>query len=288
MTPGKIPYVLIVEDNRDVAAYFRQVLDLAGYRTRIVSNGNTAVELLHKNPPDIVLLDLLLPGLSGTEVLKIIHSEESLKHIRVVIVTGYSQIANSLPDSNDLVLQKPVSPEQLSDLVGREFQNDATLERHPFTGDPWDRVTGLYLYNPDFFSRRLESALESYKENPETLFGVIVVSIDHDRSSLTKPDSAQVEKAIQQTAMSIKVTTRPTDTIARFNGNLFYILVENLASEKYLSIVADRIQQELDRHPAEGLRCSLKARLCSDDTFNVDEILVSDRLADPPAEEDPR
>lgn len=283
MTPGKIPYVLIVEDNRDVAAYFRQVLDLAGYRTKIVSNGNTAVELLRKNPPDICLLDLLLPGLPGAEVLRIIHTEEALKHIRVVIVTGYSQIADSLPNVTDLVLYKPVSPNQLSDLVGREFQNDATLERHPFNKDPWDRTTGLY--NRDFFSNRLESALENFKENPENLFGVIVVSAEHDRTSLNRPDHAQVEKGIQDTAMAIKVTTRPTDTVARFNGDRFYILVENLASEKYLSIVVERIQHELDRHPAEGIFCSLKATLCTDSAFNLDEILQRDGSPNSPADD---
>jgi len=259
------------------------VLDLSGYRTRIVSNGKTAVEVLHKNPPDIVLLDLKLPGLPGSEVLRIIHSEESLKHIHVIIVTGYSEIADSLPDTNDLVLQKPVSPNQLSELVGREFQNDANLERHPFPEEPWDSSTGLY--SRDFFRRRLETAHQNYRENPENLFGVIVVSADHDRRSLSRPDRELIERGIQETAMSIKASTRPTDTIARFNGDHIFVLVENLASEVFLPIVAERIQIELDRHPAERIHCSLKRIICNEDAFNVDAILADGSRVQPTADD---
>src|SRR5678816_2828050 len=59
------PSALIVEDDRDIGALFRHVLDLAGYRTEIVLHGLVAMEHLAKTTPDIVLLDLNLPGVSG-------------------------------------------------------------------------------------------------------------------------------------------------------------------------------------------------------------------------------
>ena len=63
------PFVLIVEDERDIAALFRHVMDLAGYHTEIASNGQLAMERLATCVPDIVLLDLSLPGISGVNIL---------------------------------------------------------------------------------------------------------------------------------------------------------------------------------------------------------------------------
>ena len=59
------PFVLIIEDDRDIAALFRHVMDLAGYRTDIAANGTLALERLSLSQPDVVLLDLTLPGYAG-------------------------------------------------------------------------------------------------------------------------------------------------------------------------------------------------------------------------------
>ena len=59
------PFALIIEDDRDIAALFRHILDIAGYHTEIEMHGKEAVKHLHSVQPDIVLLDLHLPGVSG-------------------------------------------------------------------------------------------------------------------------------------------------------------------------------------------------------------------------------
>ena len=265
MAREKTPFVMIVEDDRDIAAFYRQVLDLAGYRTEIVTNGKAAVEHLYRNPPDIVLLDLLLPGTPGVEVLQKIHAAG----IRVVIVTGNSQIVDSMPDIGDLVLYKPITPNQLSDFIGRQLQNDETLERHPFTKNPWDVTTGLY--NRDFFVNRLECALENFRENPADLFAVMVVCLEQVEG---EPDKTQRVKTIQGIANSLKTVTRPTDTLARFSLNHFYILVENLTDGKFLPTIVERVQQALDRHPIEGVRYKIQATLCNDSQVDMDAFLA--------------
>ena len=57
------PFALIVEDDRDIAALFRHVLDIAGYRTEVAMHGRDAVDRLKLGRPDITLLDLNLPGI---------------------------------------------------------------------------------------------------------------------------------------------------------------------------------------------------------------------------------
>ena len=122
LTNPQIPCVLIVEDDRDISAYFRQVMELAGFHTTLAVNGLQALEQLFNQTPQIVLLDLSLPGITGTDILLILKTTPRFKNIRTIVITGYAQMANELPVEPDLVLEKPVSPDQLTSLVRRLCQ----------------------------------------------------------------------------------------------------------------------------------------------------------------------
>ena len=77
------PFALIVEDDRDIVALFRHVMDLAGYHTEILLNGKAAADYMAHSRPDIVLLDLGLPGMSGADILVTMHADERLKDVPV-------------------------------------------------------------------------------------------------------------------------------------------------------------------------------------------------------------
>src|SRR5215208_2530540 len=98
------PSALIIEDDRDIVALFRHVLDLAGYRTEIVLHGKVAVDYLAKSRPDIVLLDLGLPGVSGAEILIMMREDPRLKDVPVVVITAHAHLVETLPVSPQLVL----------------------------------------------------------------------------------------------------------------------------------------------------------------------------------------
>ena len=165
------PLALIVEDDRDIAALFRHVLDIAGYRTEIVMHGGEAVERLQSMLPDIVLLDLNLPGVPGAVILEDMRGDERLGNVPVVVITAHSHIADTLPVEPDLVLLKPVNLDQLSNLVQR-------LRRPPLSvrEAPWDPTT--HLYNRGFFSVRLNYSLERAKQIGVNRFGMIFVDLD--------------------------------------------------------------------------------------------------------------
>lgn len=80
--------VLIVEDDKIVARLYRTILERAGYETEVVTDGRVALEKIRARPPDGLLLDLMLPGVSGIEVLKQIRSEGL--QIPVVVCTNAS------------------------------------------------------------------------------------------------------------------------------------------------------------------------------------------------------
>ncbi|MGC9468676.1 MAG: response regulator [Anaerolineae bacterium] len=113
------PYGLVIEDNPDLATIFCEALQAAEFETRIIDDGQEALEYLATARPDLIVLDLHLPHTSGDTILREIRSNERLAGIRVVIATADPQMAESLDKDSDLVLLKPVSFNQLRDLAAR-------------------------------------------------------------------------------------------------------------------------------------------------------------------------
>jgi DNA-binding response OmpR family regulator len=113
------PVALIVEDDPDLIHIFARALELSEYQTSTVGDGNEAIKLLSEIVPDIVVLDLHLPGVSGNEVLESIRADIRLAQTRVILATADYHTAEELRSEADLVLLKPISFKQLRDLSAR-------------------------------------------------------------------------------------------------------------------------------------------------------------------------
>ena len=116
MTPRS---AMIIEDNEDLAIIFAEALQAAGFDTGIVQDGDTALVRLEASRPDIIILDLHLPHVSGEAILERIRTDERLAGTRVIIATADPRMADMLKDQADLVLLKPISFGQLRDLAAR-------------------------------------------------------------------------------------------------------------------------------------------------------------------------
>jgi DNA-binding response OmpR family regulator len=112
-------FALIVEDETDLAIIFSKALQEAGFETQIVRAGDTALMWLSSTAPQIVVLDLHLPRVSGEEVLEQIRADERLLATKVIIATADPRMAETLQDRADLVLLKPIGFSQLRDLASR-------------------------------------------------------------------------------------------------------------------------------------------------------------------------
>ena len=82
--------VLIVEDNELNMKLFHDLLDAHGYRTVQTRNGMEALELARKHRPDLILMDIQLPEVSGLEVTKWLKEDDELRAIPVVAVTAFA------------------------------------------------------------------------------------------------------------------------------------------------------------------------------------------------------
>ncbi len=110
---------LIIEDDPTLSTVFSQALQAAEYETAVVLDGKSALAWLEKSTPDIVVLDLHLPNVSGEEILATIRTTERLKHVKVIVASADAQMARFLEYEVDLVLIKPVSFHQIRLLSAR-------------------------------------------------------------------------------------------------------------------------------------------------------------------------
>ena len=110
---------LIVEDNEDLADIFAQALQTAGFETQTAVAGDTALMHLSSTTPTIVILDLNLPRVPGTEILRHIRADSRLAKTKVIVATAFPRMAEGLQEEADLVLLKPIGFNQLRDLAIR-------------------------------------------------------------------------------------------------------------------------------------------------------------------------
>jgi len=265
------PFALIIEDDRDIVALFRHVMDLAGYRTEIVLHGGVAVDYLSKSKPDIVLLDLGLPGISGVDILKLMHADERLRNVPVVVITAHSHLIETLPVKPQLVLIKPVNIEQLTNLVLRICPTEKSLDSLP-----WDVLTGVY--NRSFFVARLAYALERVKQLRQNKFAVLYLDLGNSNKINFLFGAEYNKRAIKETAALLKTILRPTDTIARISESVFAILIEEVYNHDTPILVALRVQNKVRKYLGK-LENELQARanvgivLCGEEYASVDDIL---------------
>ncbi len=113
------PLALIIEDNEDQNLVFTKALETAGYATESILDGIAAQKRLNEVVPEMVILDLHLPGSSGSTILAQIRRDARLASTRVILATADAAFADLIQSQADAVLLKPISFAQLSMLASR-------------------------------------------------------------------------------------------------------------------------------------------------------------------------
>ena len=115
------PLVMVVDDDADTRSLYQLVLDLAGFDVVSAESGADALEKVRHRQPDILVTDVLLPGMDGLALLAVLRREEQTREIPVIAVTGYAKgdLLKGAGDAVafDAVLLKPFAPEALVAVV---------------------------------------------------------------------------------------------------------------------------------------------------------------------------
>lgn len=112
--------ILVVEDDFDTAELFSEMLKVNDFVVEHCSRSSHAIKHIVTNPPDVIVLDIMMPDVSGLEVLHFVHSKNSYTEIPVVVVSAKglpSDIQKGLAAGATAYLTKPVSYEELCKAV---------------------------------------------------------------------------------------------------------------------------------------------------------------------------
>ena len=113
--------ILLIEDEDFIRDLYKRQIDLAGYQTDAVGDGKEGLELLSQNVYDLVLLDIMLPGINGLQVLKAIKQDEKIKHLPVVLLTNLGQESvvkeGFALGAKEHIIKASVTPDQIVEKV---------------------------------------------------------------------------------------------------------------------------------------------------------------------------
>lgn len=112
--------ILLVEDVDDTRYFMRLELEHSGYRVIEAEDGKMAVELALREHPDVILMDLSLPGLNGFEATKLIRQDESMQSVTIIAVSAHQETnfhQGAKASGFDAYVTKPIDIDSLNELI---------------------------------------------------------------------------------------------------------------------------------------------------------------------------
>lgn len=218
------PYrVLIVEDDRAQALFAEGVLNGAGIEAMVVSDPGEVLEAMARVRPELVLMDLHMPGMSGTELTARIREQPAFLHTPIVFLTGDPDPEKQfevLECGADDFLQKPIRPRHLVAAVesrvkraralGRQRIGDAS--RHPATG----------LLTRTHLMQRLGGSLPDMERG-----GVFFIEVEGAASLRERHGYAALERVMTEAGRQLAVLAG-ANPAARLNDNAFLVFCPDL------------------------------------------------------------
>lgn len=121
--------VLIVDDDPDVRLFNATVVEESGFIPAEAENGEQGLKMVKEDPPDLVILDVLMPRQSGIRLYRELKTDKSLKNVRVIMLSGVAkktfmrsqkaltEFGGEKVPEPEIYIEKPVEPEELAEAI---------------------------------------------------------------------------------------------------------------------------------------------------------------------------
>ena len=242
--------VLVVEDSRTQAEWLAAVLSRDGYQVTMAGDGREAIRRVRTDPPDLVLLDMILPDMDGLEVLRVLKARSEEQFIPVILlsvkadldarVTGLRIGADDFlakPFADAEILARAAAMLRIKSLQDQLRAAKAQLEKLSVT----DGLTGLY--NHRHFEERLADEFRRSQRYSDPV-SLMMIDLDHFKQVNDRYGHPMGDKVLRGTAELIRSSIRDPDICARYGGEEFAIILPKTHVQGALA-VGERIVRAL-------------------------------------------
>jgi diguanylate cyclase (GGDEF)-like protein len=246
--------IMMVDDERIIVETLENLLEDAGYKNFVsTTDSKKAVELMQSKKPDIVLLDVMMPDVTGLDILESMGADEDLQYIPSIIITAATDSETKLKalelGATD-VLNKPVDPSELALRVRNTLATKANQDRLM----KFDPLTGLP--NRRFFLVHLANALARAKKNSTTLT-LLHIDLDDFKKindtlgnnigdGLLKAVAKRLENWLRESDMAAIMDVEIEEiALSRIGGDEFILILHNVGRQKNAAKIAGDIVSEL-------------------------------------------
>lgn len=261
--------ILVVDDNQDNLDVLATRLRFRGYEVDTATQGEEALERVERNTPDLILLDVMMPGLDGFEVARRIKSDPSLPFIPIILVTARTATQDKvagLDAGADDYLTKPINFAELEARVRsmlriRELQHELEEKNRALAKlSISDGLTGLF--NHRHMQEVVHDEFERAKRTGEPL-SVVMFDFDHFKQVNDTYGHQVGDRVLQEMAGILQRTAREIDKLGRYGGEEFIVVLPDTDIDD-ARIFAERVRTRVENHPfasgqTEPIRLTISA-----------------------------
>lgn len=110
--------VMVVDDEQDTAEMMAEMARLSGFQAILITRGNSAIQMITKERPDVVVMDVMMPDVSGLDVLRFMRRDPRLKHIPVILISARDRIEDVQAGMEAGASSYLIKPVAFSDFQG--------------------------------------------------------------------------------------------------------------------------------------------------------------------------
>lgn len=232
--PDEQPYrALLIDDDEFILGLFRQHLVAAGFEVHTITNARIGYREAGLFTPDVVFLDISMPGINGLELLTVFRQHAGFTGTQIVLISGDASLSTQLDAMSHGAQNYLVKPVHSRDLVQSALNNAARARsiRHLVSRDA---LTGLlnhariYELTEHEFARHRRSA---------AVFSVAVLDLDHFKKINDRHGHQAGDAALKHFAGRILGAVRSTDYAGRMGGDEFMLLLPDTGKEAAQTLI---------------------------------------------------
>ena len=252
--------ILIVDDHEDNVEVLRARLEARGYRTEAAGDGREALEKVMASPPDLVLLDVMMPHVDGMEVARRIKADKSLPFIPIIMQTALDSTEHKvegLDAGADDYITKPINFAELEarvrsmlrvkflqEEVQRQRDELQSLNDRLLSISRTDGLTGLI--NRRHLEERLQEQFEHAKRLGEP-FTVVMCDLDKFKSVNDTYGHQAGDAVLKQLAELLTHQAREIDHVGRYGGEEFMLVLPGTVLDAGVTF-AERVRHAIAEH----------------------------------------